>query len=112
MNASPSRNQLFLYVRQKDFYPGEKPAAGRVSPAGAASFTGPTRYEARPRPSGKPRETRGEKAAVPDGGLPSVLMPPGQLSNSPSFTPPTKASHSERVKNSFGPSGFLESRNT
>lgn len=35
-----------------------------------------------------------------------------QLSNSPSFTPPTKASHSERVKNSFGPSGFLESRST
>ena len=44
--------------------------------------------------------------------LPNVAVAPRQLSNSPSFTPPTKASHSERVKNSFGPSGFLESRNT
>ncbi|WP_407695909.1 McrC family protein [Sphaerimonospora thailandensis] len=33
-------------------------------------------------------------------------------SNSPSLTPPTKASHSAGVKNSLGPSGSLESRRT
>ena len=61
---------------------------------------------------GKDLGERSEKAPVADEGLLSVPILSGQLSNSPSFTPPTKASHSERVKNSFGPSGSLESRNT